>query len=170
MPQALRAGNGPHKMQLLAARPSSDAAMTIVEIAIGMALLGLVAAAAIAALTVLNKNAASTRVMSNAREIVQRNVEAAMGSPFTSSTEPNILKITSTSGSTWDDAGGTGQVTIYTSRDGTGPMVQGTLTRTVTTEANTPSADIRRVQFRLSYSLFNRPMTYQMTTIRAMDK
>ena len=69
--------------------------MTIVEIAIAVALLGLIAAAAIAALTVLNKNAASARLMSNAREIVQRNIEAAIGSPFTSSTEPDILKTTS---------------------------------------------------------------------------
>lgn len=144
--------------------------MTIVEIAIGVALLGLIAAAAIAALTVLNKNAASTRVMSNAREIVQRNIEAAMGSPFTSSTEPAILKTTGASGTAWDDAGGNGQVTIYSSRDGTAIPVKGTLTRTVTTETNTPGADIRRVKFSLAYSLFGRPMTYEMTTIRAMDK
>ena len=144
--------------------------MTIVEIAIGVALLGLVAAAAIAALTTLNKNAASTRVMSNAREIVQRNIEAAMGSPFNSSTEPDILKITGANGSAWDDAGGNSQVTVYSSRDGTGSTVQGTLTRTVTAEPNAPGADIRRVKFRLTYSLFGRQMSYEMTTIRAMDK
>lgn len=144
--------------------------MTIVEIAIAMALLGLIAAAAIAALTVLNKNATSTRVMSNAREIVQRNIEAAIGSPFTSSTEPDILKTTGASGSPWDENGGSNQVTVYSSRDGTGPIVQGALTRTVTVEANTPSADIRRVKFRLAYTLFSRPMSYEMTTIRAMDK
>jgi hypothetical protein len=144
--------------------------MTIVEIAIGITLLGLIAAAAIAALSILNKNAASTRVMSNAREIVQRNIEAAMGSPFTSSNEPDILKTTGANGSPWDDTGGSNPVTVYSSRDGTGPTVQGTLTRTVTAEANTPSADIRRVKFRLSYTLFSRPMSYEMTTIRAMDK
>jgi hypothetical protein len=108
--------------------------------------------------------------MSNAREIVQRNIEAAIGSPFTSSNEPEILKTTGANGSAWDDSGGSNQVTVYSSRDGTGPVVQGTLTRTVTVEANTPSADIRRVKFRLAYTLFSRPMSYEMTTIRAMDK
>lgn len=149
--------------------------MTLVEIAIAVALLGLIAAAAIAALTVLNKNAASARLMSNAREIVQRNIEAAIGSPFTSSTEPDILKTTSASGSAWDETGGSSPVTIYSSRDGTGTNVQGTLTRIVTAESNTPGADIRRVTFRLDYpptpqTLFGRRFSYQMTTIRAMDK
>jgi prepilin-type N-terminal cleavage/methylation domain-containing protein len=56
-----------------------DRGMTLVEIAIGVAVLGLVAAAAIATLMVLNKNAVSTRIMTNAREIVQRNIEGAVG-------------------------------------------------------------------------------------------
>ena len=144
--------------------------MTIVEVAIGVALLGLIAASAIAALTMLNKNAASTRVMTNAREIVQRNIETAMGSPFTASVEPNILKKTGTNGSAWDDSGGSGQVIIYSSRDGSSLTVKGNLIRTVTAETNAAGADIRRVNFRLSYSLFGRPMSYEMTTIRAMDK
>ena len=43
--------------------------------AISVALLGLVATAAIAVLMVLNKNAVSTRLMTNAKEIVRRNIE-----------------------------------------------------------------------------------------------
>lgn len=144
--------------------------MTIVEIAIGVALLGLIAASAIAALTALNKNAASTRVMSNAREIVQRNIETAMGSPFTASTEPEILKTTGSSGTAWDDTGGTNQVIVYSSRDGTSPTVKGDLIRTVTAETNSAGADLRRVKFRLTYPLFGRQMSYEMTTIRAMDR
>jgi prepilin-type N-terminal cleavage/methylation domain-containing protein len=153
----------------LQARP--DEGMTLVEIAIGVAVLGLVAAAAIAALMVLNKNAVSTRIMTNAREIVQRNIETAVAVPFTSTSIPTILAATASNGATWEDDGdGDNQETIYQSRDGSGPIVKGTLTRTVTAETNTPGADIRRVNFRLSYTLFGRAMSYEMTTIRATDK
>lgn len=150
-------------------RPA-ERGMTLVEIVIGAALLALIAATAIGSLVILNKHAVSSRIMSNAREIVQRNIEAAVGYPFTSAIEPNILKITSASGTPWDDSGGTAQVTVYTSRDGTGPTLKGTLTRTVLAEANPPGADIRRVKFHLDYTLFNRALSYEMTTIRAMDK
>jgi type II secretory pathway pseudopilin PulG len=142
--------------------------MTLVEIAIGISILGVMAAAAIATLMILNKNAVATRVMTNAREIVQRNIETAVGSPFTSGNVPAIL--VATGGSTWDEAGGSNPVVIYTSRDGSNSTVLGTLTRTVTAEPNTPNADIRRVKFRLAYNLFGRPMSYEMTTIRAIDK
>jgi type II secretory pathway pseudopilin PulG len=143
--------------------------MTLVEIAIGVALLGLVATTALATLMVLNKNAVSTRLMTNAKEIVQRNIEKAVGVPFTSTGIPTILAPTVSGGVPWDEAGGSLPVTIYTSRDGTGTPVQGTLTRTVTAEANTPNADIRRVKFRLSYTLFGRQMGYELTTLRAVD-
>ena len=92
--------------------------MTLVEIAIGVAALGLVAAAAIASLMILNKNAVSTRIMTNVREIVQRNIETAVGVPFTSGSVPSILATTSASGTAWDDGNGN-PVPIYTSRDGT---------------------------------------------------
>ena len=150
---------------------NSRKAMTLVEIAIGVAVLGLVAAAAIAALMVLNRNAASTRIMTNARAVVRRNIEQAIGSPFSLTNIPTILSMTGPSGTVWDDdGGGDNQETIYTSRDGTGPIIKGTLRRTVTAEPNTPGADIRRIKFSLSYSLFGRQMAYEMTTIRAIDK
>lgn len=148
----------------------SEAGMSLVEIAIGVGLVGLIAAAGIATLMVLNKNAVSTRLMTNAKEIVRRNIERASGVPFASVSPPSILATTSSSGVPWDEAGGSGPVTIYTTRDGTGPSVQGTLTRTVTAEPNTPNADIRRVNFRISYSLFGRQMSYELTTLRAADK
>lgn len=142
--------------------------MTLVEIAIGAALLGLVAATAIATLMVLNKNAVSTRVMGNAREIVQRNIEAAVGAPFTAISEPPILAVATDA--VWDDdGGGDNKETIYANRDGSGAVL-GDLTRTVATEANPANADVRRITFRLDYALYNRPMSYQMTTLRAMDK
>jgi prepilin-type N-terminal cleavage/methylation domain-containing protein len=154
------------RISLPSRRP--DQGMTLVEIAIGVAVLGLVATAAIATLMILNKNAVSTRIMTNAREIVQRNIETAVGSPFTSSNVPAILA--TANNAVWDDDGGGDNLeTIYTSRDGTA-KVTGTLLRTVSAEANAAGADIRRVTFHLNYSVFGRPLSYEMTTIRATDK
>lgn len=142
--------------------------MTLVEIAIGSALLGLVAASGIATLVLLNKNAVSTRAMGNAREIVLRNIEAAVGAPFTATNVPPILAIATDA--VWDDdGGGDNKVTIYSSRDGT-DVVLGDLKRTVSLQANPAGADIRRVTFRLDYTLFGRSMSYEMTTVRATDK
>ncbi|HEY2614502.1 MAG TPA: hypothetical protein VGI42_02235 [Chthoniobacterales bacterium] len=144
--------------------------LTIIETAVGAALLGLVTASAIATLIILNKNAVSTRITTNAKEILQRNIEAAAGSPFTTNNVPPILATTGPNGAVWDDdGGGDNYVTIYSSRDGTMKMF-GSLIRTVQTEANAVNADIRRVTFHLDYSLYGRPMSYEMTTIRAMDK
>lgn len=144
--------------------------MTIVEIAIGAAMLALVATGAFASLIVLNRNAVRTRIMTNAKEIVQRNMETAVGLPFTSSNVPAVLATTTTSGSVWDDDGGGDNLeTIYISRDGTQKMT-GTLLRIVLPEANAASADVRRVTFHLDYSMFGKAASYEMTTIRAPDK
>ena len=144
--------------------------MTIVEIAMGMAVLGIVAAGALASFITLNKNAVRTRIMTNAKEVVQRNIETAVGLPFDSSSTPPILATTATVGAVWDDDGGSDNlITIYTSRDGT-QKVTGTLLRTVRAEPNTASADVRRVTFHLDYSIFGIPASYEMTTIRALDK
>ena len=44
------------------------------------------------------------------------------------------------------------------------------LLRIVTAEPNTLSADIRRVTFRLSYMIYGRNLSYELTTIRAKDQ
>ncbi len=148
----------------------AECGMSLVEIAIAVALLGLVVTAAIATLITLNKNAVGARVMTSAREVVQRNIETAIGVPFNSSTEPNILKVTTTTGGElWDDAGGTSPVNIYASRDGT-TSITGTLKRLVVAEPNPVSADLRRVTFNLDYTMYGRKLSYQMSTIRAMDR
>ncbi len=156
------------RRQLTVRKSRAEEGITLVEIAIGAALLGLIASSAIVSLTLLNKNAVSTRIMTNAREIVQRNIEAAIGTPFTSTNVPPILA-TATNAVWDDDGGGDNLETIYTSRDGT-TKVTGTLLRTVTAETNAVGADIRRVTFRLNYSLYERQLSYEMTTIRAVDK
>ena len=144
--------------------------MTIVEIAMGMAVLGIVAAGALASFITLNKNAVRTRIMTNAKEVVQRNIETAVGLPFLSTSTPAILATTGTAGAAWDDdGGGDNAITIYTSRDGT-QKVTGTLLRIVRPEPNSASADVRRVTFHLDYSIFGIPASYEMTTIRALDQ
>ncbi len=108
--------------------------------------------------------------MTNVREIVQRNIETAVGVPFSTGSVPAILATTSSSGQVWDEGiAGNNPVTIYTSHDGT-MKVSGTLTRIVTAETNVPNADIRRVTFRLSYTLYGRNLAYELTTIRAKDQ
>lgn len=146
-----------------------EGGFSLVEITVAVALIGLIAAAGIATLIVLNKNAVSTRIMTNAREIVQRNIEAAMGAPFSVGNEPAILKMPANK-VIWDDDGGADNLeTIYTSRDGA-DKVTGQLYRTVVAESNKPSADIRRVTFRLEYTFRGRPLAYEMTSIRALDR
>jgi prepilin-type N-terminal cleavage/methylation domain-containing protein len=143
--------------------------VTIIEMAVAAALLALIAAAALGTLAILNKNAVSARILTTITEILQRNIEAAVGSPFTSSNIPPILAITPSSGSVWDDDGhGDNLVTIYTSRDGTAKMT-GTLRRIVQNEPNAVNADVRRVTFHLDYSLYGRSLSSEMTTIRATD-
>ena len=108
--------------------------------------------------------------MTNVREIVQRNIETAVAVPFTSANVPAILALTSASGVAWDEGiAGNNPVTIYTSRDGTMKMT-GTLLRIVAAEPNAVSGDIRRVTFRLNYTLYGRNLSYQLTTIRGNDQ
>lgn len=131
-------------------------AMTLVEMAIGLAVLGLVVATSLTCLTILNKNALSSRVIGNAREVVQTEIEQAVGAPFTSSSIPPNLVVGTT----------TQTPTIYTSRDGTGLALTGTLTREVTSITDT----VRQLKVRLDYTLYGKKLTYEATTMRAMDK
>ena len=156
--------------QLSVAKERCESGLTFVEIAISVALLGLVFATTLGTLIILNRNAASTRLMTNAREIVQRNIETAVGVPFTAASIPSILALTSSNGQAWDEGvAGNDPVSIYSSRDGT-MKITGALLRIVTAEPNSLSADIRRVTFRLTYTLYGRNLSYELTTIRAKDQ
>jgi type II secretory pathway pseudopilin PulG len=156
--------------------------LTIVETAIALAILGLISTGAIHTLIILNRNAVNSRVIGNAREVVQRNIESAIGSPFTTLSPPanHILDLTTTASPFphWDENGGTADITVFASRDGLEAPLTGTLVRSVLAEPNSIGADVRRVTFHLDYgnrptqlrTIFNRPMSYEMTTIRATDK
>ena len=151
----------------LHSRGHPDKGLTIVEIAIAVAVIGILAASAFTTLATLNKSAGDTRLMTNASEIVQRNIEAAQGAPFTTANIPPILAFATNA--VWDDdGGGDNLVNIYTTRSGAA-QVKGTLLRTVTAEPNAAGADVRRVTFRLNYTISGRALSYEMTTIRAKD-
>lgn len=120
-------------------------------------------------LLTVNREAADMRMLSNARAILQRNIDTALGVPFDASTTPAILATTSSSGSVYDDDGGGDNVVNVSSLRSGNTLLTGTLTRTVVAEANSDNADIRRVTFQLNYSFRGRPFSYQMTTLRTQD-
>lgn len=143
---------------------------TLVEVLIAAGVLCLVAIASTQAMTISNRWAAENRMRTNARAVVQRNIDRALGVPFSASQIPAILALTSAAGQVYDDDGnGDGLVEVVV-QDAAGPvLVPGTLTRTVTATPNTENADIRRVTFRVNYQFRGRLHTYQMETLRTRD-
>ncbi len=59
-------------------RRVAEAGLTILETTIAGAILAIVAAAPLATLIALNKNASGGRIMTTAHEVVQRNIETAV--------------------------------------------------------------------------------------------
>jgi type II secretory pathway pseudopilin PulG len=152
---------------------SGISAVTLVEVMIALGLLALTIVASVQALLVSYRLSASNRLMTAARAIVQRNIDTALTLRFDSTTTPGILAITSDSGANYDDdGGGDGNVNVLTQKDASGnlvPLVKGTLRRKVTAMANAQGADIRRVEFGLTYPFRGRSYTVEMSTIRTID-
>lgn len=148
----------------------SQAAVTLVETIVATSIFCLYAVGATQALLALNRHAASTRILTTAKEVVERNMEAAVGAPLTSDTTPAILAVTGSSGVLWDDSGGTNVIPLVPSRDGLTTMVSGTLRRTVALWNTTDNPLTRRITFRIDYRYNNRPMSYQLSTILSPDK
>ncbi len=143
---------------------------TVIQAVVAMGIVAVAGAAGMMALVQLNNKAASMRTLNNARAVVQRNIDTALGVPFSTTQQPAILAITSASGSVYDDEGdGDNLVTIITPKTGAGTTLKGTLTRIVTAQANSDSADIRRITFRINYTVKNRAYTFSMTTLRGSD-
>jgi type II secretory pathway pseudopilin PulG len=142
---------------------------TLVQVMVAVGVVAICGLASIQALMLINRKAAAMRVLISGRAVVQRNIDTALGVPFSSTQQPAILAITSTSGATYDEGNGTGLVNVVLLRDGTTALIKGTLTRTVIAEPNAQSQDVRRVTFQLSYAYRSRTYTYSMTTLRAPD-
>jgi type II secretory pathway pseudopilin PulG len=147
------------------------AAFSLVEVMVAMGLLVITIVAAAQAMLVSNRLAASNRAMTAARAIVQRNIDTALTLRFDSTTVPSILGFSP--GANHDDDGGAdGSVSILTQKDASGnlvPLIKGTLWRKVTAVPNLKSADIRRVEFRLTYTFQNRNYAVEMSTVRTID-
>ena len=143
---------------------------TVIQAVVAMGIVSVAGAAGMMALVQLNNKAASMRTLNNARAVVQRNIDTALGVPFSASLQPAILAITPAAGSVYDDdGGGDNLVTIITPKTAAGITLKGTLTRIVTAQANSDGADIRRVTFRINYTVKNRAYTFSMTTLRGSD-
>ena len=137
---------------------------------IGMGIIAVAGAAGVTALVQMNNKAAAMRTLNNARAIVQRNIDSALGVAFSKTLQPAILGITSSSGVLYDDdGGGDNQVAISPAKTVGGVPIMGNLYRIVTQQANGDGVDIRRVTFRIDYTIRGRAYSYQMTTLRGSD-
>lgn len=138
-----------------------------------MGLIMLIALSTTQAFLASNRIAATNRVLTAARTIVQRNLDTAMSLRFDSTNQPAVLAITASTGQTYDDDGsGDNQVNILVEKASSGTqtvLVKGTLTRIVVAEPNPLNADIRRITFRLAYTFQRRNFTVDMTALRAID-
>ncbi len=145
----------------------------LMEAIMAMGLIMLIALSTTQTFLASNRIAASNRVLTAARTIVQRNLDMAMSQRFDGSSVPPNLVITGNGGATADDDGGSdGQVNILVEKKAggtTATLVKGTLMRFVTAEPNSVNADIRRITFRLTYQFQRRTVIVEMTGLRAID-
>jgi hypothetical protein len=152
-------------------RNNATSGIAIVQALTAMALVVIAGMASVQALVLTNQKAATMRTVNNARAIVQRNIDTALGVPFSASaTVPPILATTVSTGVLHDEDGdGNTNVNVVVGRNGTDKVVEGTLTRIVTAEPNSAGADIRRITFRVNYTYRSRPYSFSMTTLRTTD-
>ena len=83
-------------------RKRSQAGIALVQVIMAMGIIALCGAAGLRALIEINRKAAAMRTINQARAIVQRNIDSALGVPFNKTLCPAILAFTTSSGSTYD--------------------------------------------------------------------
>jgi len=121
--------------------------------------------------------AGRSRMLTSARAVVQRNVDAATGVLYSGSTSiPLILTTTNGANVTCDDDGGSSTETLTTLRGGTRALVTGTLSRNVHREAilsgslsDVSGIVVMRVTFQVDYDYLGRHYTYGQSTLRSQD-
>ena len=142
----------------------------LAESMVAAAVLAIVVVGTSHALLTANRIAAASRVLTGARAVLQRNIDTALVSTFTQSTEPAILVPTLAGPQTYDDDGGfDSTIQIAVQDNGTAVVASGTLTRSVVAITNADNADIRQITFRLQYTYRGRPVSISMSTIRSRD-
>ena len=156
--------------ELRLARHRSCAGVLLMEVMIASAVLVMTIVGATQALLTANRLSASSRVLTGARAVVQRNIDTALTVTFTKVSIPAILAITTTGGSVYDDDGGFDNTIQIAAQDNGGiVLASGVLTRIVTAVTNADSADIRQVTFKLDYIYGGRAQSVSMTTMRSID-
>src|SRR5687767_14059781 len=93
-----------HPVSLAARR--GLAGFSLVQVMVATAIIVIVGLASVQALVMMNRKASVMRTFSNARAVVQRNIDTAMGVPYTLALEPPILALTPVTGFVYDDDGG----------------------------------------------------------------
>jgi len=158
-------------------RSRSVNGFTVTEVLVAMMLSILVGAAIVRALLGSEEFAGRSRLMTNARAIVQRNCSAATGALFMGpSSAPGILAYSTTQGGdVCQDTGGPTENISLTLNSGT-VLVSGTLRKTVVDES-TPSSlsslgplPVRRITFRIDYDYRARHYTYSESVVRSQDQ
>ena len=137
------------------------AALSIVEVLVACSVMIIAFGGMVGSMVLINRQAFLSRLHTNARMAVQRNIDQALGEKFTDQTTPAILAITTTTGAVWDDdGGGDNKVTLIT-RDGTTTaLASGVITRRVLSIANPNGADVRSVEFAIAYSYRGRSYNF----------
>jgi len=112
-------------------------AFTLIEVVIAGAVAVILGVAVVEALLISQRLAAEARLFTNARVIVQRNIDATLGATFNSTANPPpMLTVTGTSGVICDDDAGSNleNISVLLSGalgSGSGTLVTGTLKRWV---------------------------------------
>src|SRR5688500_8898864 len=79
--------------------------MALIQVIVAMAMIMLCGVAGVRALVEMNRKAAAMRTLNNARAVVQRNIDTALGVPFSRSSTPEVLATTSAAGVVYDEDG-----------------------------------------------------------------
>lgn len=139
------------------------AAMTV-SLVLGVVIIG--------GLMTAQRYAASTRLSTNARLLLQRHLDTALNVKFTSASTPDILTLTTGEKGEIYTAlatSGTNQAVPIAMDNSGGAYVSGTLYRKVVMESNPANADIRRVTFTVEYHFQGRDHSHSLTSIRSRD-
>lgn len=168
----------PSNLATLRALPGGDAGVAMMEVVMAMALILVVAVSVTQLFMVATKMAASNRVLTAARIVVQRNLDNALSVRWDENTTPTILQTTLDTGAVYDDDGdnlngeGTNKIALLISKTASNTsyaMIPATMIRTVQTVTNTQGATILRIKFTLTYTYQKRTQVVEMTTMRAID-
>lgn len=157
---------------------SSRAGIAMMEAVMATAMVMTIAVGVTQMFLVSTRMAASNRVLTAARIVIQRNLDNALTLRWDSTVTPSVLAITAATGVVYDDDGnnlngeGTNKVALLISKDASDTaytVIPASMTRTVTAVTNTQGADIRLIKFSLTYTFQNRTQVVQMSTMRAID-